>query len=190
MTTLRETFIETLKDTYDAEHQIIMAFPKIIKSVENDHLRAAVETHLAETEQHAQRLEQVFKIVGAKAEGSKCHGMAGLITEGQGVMEEDEGEVATILALQKVEHYEIVTYTTLVSWAKLLTQTQSDKSPYTCGSLFSWAKLLDEQKASIILENTLVEEIAAHKKLTGIAQEIIDLNRHARLANSGSLCCK
>lgn len=189
MVTLRETFIETLKDTYDAEHQIIMALPKIIKSVENDHLRAAVETHFAETEQHAQRLQQVFEIVDAKAEGSKCHGMAGLITEGQRVVEEDEGEVATILAFQKVEHYEIVTYTTLVSWAKLLTQ-KPDKSPYTCGALFSWAKLLEEQKASIILEKTLAEEREAYKKLTGIAQEILDLNRHARLTNSGSLCCK
>lgn len=175
MITLRETFIETLKDTYDAEHQILTALPKIIRSVGNDHLRVAIETHLAETEQHTQRLEQVFEIVGVNAEGSKCHGMAGLLTEGQGVMEEDEVEVATILALQKIEHYEIVTYTALVSWAKLLTQTQSDKSPYTCGALFSWAKLLEDQKASMILEKTLVEEKETHKKLTGIAQEIINL---------------
>lgn len=156
MSTLRETFIETLKDTYDAEHQILKALPKVIKHVENDELKSALESHLEETQQHAKRLEQVFEIFDEAPKREKCNGMAGLITEGQEIIDEEEGEVALILALQKVEHYEIAAY----------------------GALVEWAKLLEDEKVSAILKETLGEEKAADKKLNDIAQETVNLEEN------------
>jgi ferritin-like metal-binding protein YciE len=153
MSILREAFIETLKDTYDAEHQILEALPKVIENVEADELREALEAHLEETQQHAKRLEAVFKIFGEASKRKKCSGMEGLITEGEEVMDEDEGEAALILALQKVEHYEIAAY----------------------GALASWATLLKEEKASAILQETLNEEKNADGKLNDIAADIVNL---------------
>jgi ferritin-like metal-binding protein YciE len=153
MNTLREAFIETLNDTFDAENQIIKALPKVIKNVESDELREAVESHLEETEEHARRLEQVFEMFDESPRRKKCKGMQGLIAEGQEVMEENQGEAATILALQKVEHYEIAAY----------------------GALVAWAKLLEEQAAAGILEKTLTEEKETDEKLNDIAQEIVNV---------------
>lgn len=152
-TPLHETFIETLKDTYDAEQQIIKALPKVIKQVESDDLKQALESHLEETREHAKRLERVFEMFDEKPKAKKCAGMAGLITEGEEVMSEEEGEAATILALQKVEHYEIAAY----------------------GALVSWAKLLKEEEASDILDQTLNEEKEADEKLNEIAENIINM---------------
>ena len=156
MSTLREAFIETLKDTYDAEHQILKALPKVIKKVQDDELRAALEAHLEETQQHVKRLEQAFEIFGESPKRKKCNGMAGLIIEGEEVIAEEEGEAALILALQKVEHYEIAAY----------------------GALVSWAKLLEEEKAAIILQETLGEEKGADEKLNDIAQDTINLEEN------------
>ena len=153
MSTLREAFIETLKDTYDGEHQILKALPKVIKNVENDELKEALESHLEETREHAKRLEQVFEIFDESPKRKKCNGMAGLITEGEEVMDENEGEAALILALQKVEHYEIAAY----------------------GALVAWAKVLEEEKAATILQKTLAEEKHANQELNDIAQETINL---------------
>lgn len=154
MSTLREAFIETLKDTYDAEHQIIKALPKVIEKVQDEELRDALESHLEETEEHAKRLEQVFEVFGQSPKRKKCNGMAGLIAEGEEVIKEGQGEAALILALQKVEHYEIAAY----------------------GALVSWANLLKEEKASNVLEETLGEEKDADEKLNDIAQNAINLN--------------
>jgi ferritin-like metal-binding protein YciE len=153
MSTLRETFIETLKDTYDAEQQIIKALPKVVKKVENDELKQAVESHLEESKEHAKRLEQVFELFGEQAKAKKCAGMAGLIAEGEEAISGNESESAIILALQKVEHYEIASY----------------------GALVSWAELLEEEEASDILEETLAEEKEADEKLNGIAEDIINM---------------
>ncbi|HEY1787431.1 MAG TPA: DUF892 family protein [Verrucomicrobiae bacterium] len=153
MSTLREAFIETLKDTYDAEHQIIEALPKVIENIESDELKEALESHLEETKQHVKRLEQVFGFMDESPKRKKCNGMAGLITEGEEVMEEEEGEAAMILALQKVEHYEIAAY----------------------GALVSWAKFLDEEKAATVLQETLTEEKDADQKLNDIALDIVNL---------------
>jgi ferritin-like metal-binding protein YciE len=152
MSTLHEAFIETLKDTYDAEHQILKALPKVIKNVEDDDLRQALESHLEETKEHAKRLEQVFVIFEESPKRKKCNGMAGLLTEGEEVMDEEEGESALILALQKVEHYEIAAY----------------------GALVAWAKVLEEDKAVTILQQTLGEEKNADKKLNDIAGDVVN----------------
>src|SRR5215469_13540296 len=98
MSTLRETFIETLKDTYDAEQQIIKALPKVIKQVESNELKQALTSHLEETKEHARRLEQVFEIFGEQAKAKKCAGMAGLIAEGEEAISGNEGAAAIILA--------------------------------------------------------------------------------------------
>ena len=153
MSTLRKAFVETLKDTYDAEHQILKVLPKVIKKVESDELREALESHLEETQNHVKRLDQVFEIFDESPKRKKCNGMAGLITEGDEVISEEEGEAALILALQKVEHYEIAAY----------------------GALISWANVLKEEEAATILEETLTEEKDADEKLNDIAQEIINL---------------
>lgn len=153
MSTLRETFIETLKDTYDAEHQILKALPKAIKYAETDELKNALESHLKETQEHVTRLEQVFKACDESPKRKKCNGMAGLLTEGQEIIDEDEGETALILALQKVEHYEIAAY----------------------GALVEWAKLMADRKSSSVLEETLGEEKAADEKLNDIAQDTVNL---------------
>jgi len=151
MSTLHEAFIETLKDTYDAEHQILKALPKVIKNVEDDDLREALEAHLEETKEHVKRLEQVFGIFEESPKRKKCNGMAGLLIEGEEVMDEEEGESALILALQKVEHYEIAAY----------------------GALVAWAKILEEDKAASVLQQTLGEEKNADKKLNDIAGDVV-----------------
>lgn len=154
MSTLREAFIETLKDAYDAEHQILKALPNVIEMIEDDGLRNTVEAHIKETQEHAKRLEQVFEILGESPKRKECKGMAGLIAEGEEAMAEEEGDAALVLTLQKVEHYEIATY----------------------GALVSWAKLMDEEKAASILEKTLTEEIDTDEKLTDIAMVIINID--------------
>src|ERR1043166_5749939 len=120
MSELRETFITELKDLYDAEKQITRALPKLAKAAEDDGLREAFETHLEETEEHINRLDRVFKLFGEPPKGKKCKGMEGLLEEGREMIAEDEGDAALICAAQKVEHYEIAAYGSLVSWAKLL----------------------------------------------------------------------
>ena len=153
MSTLRETFVEELQDIYDAEKQLLKALPKMAKAASHEELKEAFETHLEETENHVNRLEQVFESIDEKAKGKKCKAMQGLVEEGQERISEEEGDAALICAAQKVEHYEIATY----------------------GSLCSWAKLLGEAEAADILGETLEEEKAADEKLTGIAESVINV---------------
>src|SRR4051794_29927758 len=104
MSNLRETFVEELKDLYDAEKQIAKALPKMAKAAEHDELREAFESHVGETQEQISRLEKVFKIFGETAKGKKCKGMEGLLEEGKDKIEEEEGDAALIAAAQKVEH--------------------------------------------------------------------------------------
>ena len=152
MTELRETFIEELKDIYDAEKQLTKALPKMAKAAQDEQLREAFESHLQETEEHVRRLEQVFEIFGTPAKPKKCKGMQGLIEEGEEVIEEEQGDAGLICAAQKVEHYEIAAY----------------------GSLKAWAKLLEENEAVDLLEETLDEESQADEKLTEIAETAVN----------------
>ncbi len=145
---LKETLIETLKDTYDAEKQLIKALPKMAKAAQHEELRAAFESHLEETKEHVNRLEKVFELFGEGAKGKTCKGMQGLIEEGEEIIREEEGDAALICAAQKVEHYEIAAY----------------------GSLCSWAKLLEENDAAEILSETLEEEKSADETLTDLGE--------------------
>lgn len=153
MSTLRETFLDTLMDTYDAEKQLIKALPKMAKAAENEELKSGFEEHLQETEQQVERLEQVFEMFDKKAKAKKCKGMQGLIEEAQEVIKEQAGDAALICAAQKAEHYEIAAY----------------------GSLVSWARLMEEDEAADLLEETLEEEKATDEKLTQAAESVVNV---------------
>jgi len=153
MNELRQTFVEELKDIYDAEKQLLKALPKMAKAAEHEELKEAFETHREETEEHVRRLEQVFKSIDQPAKGKKCKAMQGLVEEGQELIEEEEGDAALICAAQKIEHYEIASY----------------------GSLESWAKLMGEQEAADILGETLGEEKATDEKLNSLAEDTINV---------------
>ncbi len=148
MSGLRETFVEELKDLYDAEKQLLKALPKMVKAAQNEELKAAFEQHLEETETHVERLEKVFEAFDEAPKSKKCKAMQGLVEEAQELIKEDEGDAALICAAQKVEHYEIASY----------------------GSLRAWAELLEQEEALDLLQETLDEEKATDEKLTEIAE--------------------
>jgi len=150
--TLHDAFLDELRDAYDAEKQLIKALPKMAKAAESDTLRTAFETHLEETQGHAERLEQVFASLDEKVRGKHCDGIAGIIEEGKAIMEEDfEGttlDACLIAAAQRAEHYEMAAY----------------------GTLVAWAKAMGHQEAAGLLEEILQEEKATDEKLTQIAE--------------------
>ena len=154
--TLHDAFLDELRDSYDAEKQLIKALPKLAKAAENDELRTAFESHLRETQGHVQRLEQVFQSLGEKARGKHCDGIAGIIEEGKAIMEEEFEDSAMdaclIAAGQRAEHYEMAAYGTLVAWAQAMGHTEAAK----------------------LLQQTLNEEKAADKKLSDLAESGIN----------------
>ena len=156
MSSLRETFVEELKDLYDAEKQLIKALPKMAKAAEHEELKNAFESHFEQTQEHVRRLERVFEIMGETAKGKKCKAMQGLVEEGEELINEEEGDAALICAAQKVEHYEIASY----------------------GSLKAWAKLMGEEDALELLEETLEEEKATDEKLTEMAESAINVEEN------------
>ncbi|WP_343631757.1 ferritin-like domain-containing protein [Fluviicola sp.] len=155
---LKELFIDELKDIYWAEKALVKALPKMAKKATSSELVAAIEDHLAVTETHVERLEQVFEVIGEKAATKKCEAMDGLITEAEELMKEIEDGVvrdaAIISAAQKVEHYEIASY----------------------GTLVSFANTLGESDAAELLEQTLNEEKEADQTLTEIAESSINID--------------
>ena len=150
--TLHDAFIDELRDTYDAEKQLTKALPKLAKASSNPKLRQAFESHLEETQGQIARLEQVFESLDEKVRGKHCDGIAGIIEEGKSIMEEDFDETTMdaclIAAGQRAEHYEMAAYGTLVAWAQAMGHTEAAK----------------------LLQQTLDEEKAADKKLSGLAE--------------------
>jgi ferritin-like metal-binding protein YciE len=154
MSTLRETFLEELGDIYDAEKQLLKALPKMAQSAEHEDLRHAFEEHLEQTEAQVERLEQVFEVIGEEIKSKGCKAMEGIIKEGEELIKKHQGDAALICAAQKAEHYEIATY----------------------GSLHSWARILGEQDAADLLEETLDEERDTDEQLTDIAESAINVD--------------
>ena len=139
--TLDDLFLDTLKDIYYAEKQILKALPKMAKATSSPELKKAFETHRDETETHVERLGNVFELVGKAPRGKTCEAILGIIDEGKSVIEEYEGSPALdaglVAAAQAVEHYEMSRYGTLKAWAQqlgmkeavsLLDQTLSEES--------------------------------------------------------------
>src|ERR1700760_3877153 len=138
--TLEDLFLDTLKDIYYAEKQILKALPKMAKAADSDQLRAAFEKHHDETEGQIEGLEQIFETLGKPARGKKCDAIEGILDEGKEIMDEYKGapalDAGLLAAAQAVEHYEISRYGTLKAWAlklnipkaaKLLDQTLSEE---------------------------------------------------------------
>jgi ferritin-like metal-binding protein YciE len=152
VTTLHEAFIEELRDTYDAEKQLVKALPKMAKAATAEELRTAFQSHLEETRAQVERLERVFENLDEKPRGKHCDGMAGIIEEGQTVMEEDFDEATMdaclIAAGQRAEHYEMAAY----------------------GTLVAWAQAMGHSEAANLLQETLDEEKATDEKLTALAE--------------------
>jgi len=121
---LNDLFLETLKDIYFAEKQILRALPKMAKAAQSTELTAAFEKHRDETETHVERLEQVFELVGKPARGKTCEAILGIVEEGKEIMEDFAGTAALdpglVAAAQAVEHYEMARYGTLRAWAQQL----------------------------------------------------------------------
>ncbi len=157
---LEKFFQDELKDIYWAEKHLVKTLPKMKKAATSAELQAVFDEHLNVTKEHVARLEQVFEMMGKKAQAKKCDAMAGITEEGEGIIEETEAGTATrdvglILAAQKVEHYEIATY----------------------GGLAQLATTLGLDDVAEILRTTLEEEKEADETLTGIAEN--DINYEA-----------
>ncbi len=160
--TLNDLFVEQLQDLYDAENRLTEALPKMRDAASSASLKDAFESHLAETEQHVRRLEQVFKQIGLEPERETCPAMKGLIKEGQEMIDAEGDPIvkdsALIAAAQRVEHYEMAGY----------------------GSVRSFAQRLGLGEVANTLQMTLDEEGAADKKLTMIAESLSPVIASAR----------
>lgn len=161
---LRELFVDELKDLYNAENQLVKALPKMAKAAESPELRAGFEEHLEQTKGHVDRLESIFSKLGENPKGKKCKGMEGLVEEGAEAIEEYEGPVrdaALIGGAQRVEHYEMAGY----------------------GTVVAMAKQLGESKHAQLLEETLEEEKETDAKLTSLSEKV---NPRAAHSENGS----
>jgi ferritin-like metal-binding protein YciE len=154
---LEGLLIETLRDTLDAEKQLVKALPKMAKAATSEELRAAFEDHLEVTRGQVTRLEEVFGELGVAPRGKHCAGMEGLIEEGKELIEEDPNsdvlDAGLIAAAQKVEHYEIAAY----------------------GTTRTWAEMLGYTKAAKLLQVSLDEEAEADEKLSQLAMSTVNV---------------
>lgn len=151
---LRQLYVNELKDLYSAETQLVKALPKMAKGSSNAELRQAFEEHLRQTSEHVSRLEQIFDMLEEKPTGKKCQGMEGLVKEGAETLQEKYTDAvmdsAIIGAAQRVEHYEIAGY----------------------GTVRALAELLGENEHVSLLDQTLEEEKQTDEKLTQLAEGI------------------
>jgi ferritin-like metal-binding protein YciE len=156
MAALEDLFLDEIRDLYDAEKQLTKALPKMAKACLSGDLRQAFQDHLRETQNHVQRLEQIFVHLEKKASGKKCAAMQGLVSEGEDVIKNTDGnavrDAGLIAAAQKVEHYEMSGY----------------------GSARSHARILGYVEAVSLLEETLNEEKQADRKLNDLAESSIN----------------
>lgn len=150
--TLEKLFHETLKDVYYAERKVLKALPKMARGAQSPELKAAFEKHKDETEGQIERLQQVFEILGKRAQGKTCDAIEGIVAEGEEILDDFKGEPALdaglVAAAQAVEHYEIARY----------------------GTLKRWAETLGMADAAKLLHATLQEEMATDAALTNLAE--------------------
>jgi ferritin-like metal-binding protein YciE len=155
--TFHDLYVAELKDLYSAEHQILKALPKMAKATSAPQLAKALTDHLAQTKEQVVRLEKIFKMLEVSPKGKTCKAMEGLLEEGKEVVSEDADpsvrDAAIIAAAQRVEHYEMAGY----------------------GCVRTFAHLLGDEQAADLLQKTLDEEGAADKKLTKLAETVINV---------------
>ena len=154
--TLEDLFYDGLKDIYYAERKILKALPKMARGAQSEKLKAAFEKHKNETEVQVERLQQVFEIMGKRAQGKTCPAIDGIIEEGEEILEEYKGtsalDAGLLSAAQAVEHYEITRY----------------------GTLRRWAQNLGMNDAVKLLEETLKEESKTDEDLTKLADAAVN----------------
>ena len=154
---LNDLFLDTLKDIYFAEKQILKALPKMAKAALSGKLRAAFEKHRGETEGQVERLEQIFELLEVPARGKTCDAIMGILDEGKEIMEEYKGcealDAGLLAAAQAVEHYEIARY----------------------GTLKQWALQLGMKEAVRLLDQTLQQEKKTDVSLTSLAEAAVNL---------------
>jgi ferritin-like metal-binding protein YciE len=154
LNTLKDLFVDQIKDLKDAENQLTKALPKMAKAASSPQLKSAFEQHLEQTQMHLQRVEQILEEVTGNTRGKKCRAMEGLIEEGSELMKEKADpevmDAGLIAAAQKVEHYEIASY----------------------GTARTYAQLLGENRIAQNLQQILDQEGQTDKKLTQIAEAI------------------
>ena len=159
--TLETLFQGTLKDIYFAEKKIVATLPKMAKASSSPDLKKAIEKHKIETEEHVNRLEQVFSLIGLKPQAKTCDAIMGIVKEGEGLIEEYSGtkalDPALIAVAQAVEHYEMARY----------------------GALKCWAKELGIDGAVKLLSATLEEEKNTDKALTHLAESAVNQEAEA-----------
>ena len=150
--TLNDLFLDTLKDIYFAEKQILKALPKMARAAQAEEGKAGFLQHRDETQGQIERLEQVFELLGKPARGKTCEAIQGIIAEGEEIMEDYKDtsalDAGLISSAQAVEHYEIARY----------------------GTLKAWAKQLGMKDAIPLLDANLQEEIATDQKLTALGE--------------------
>jgi ferritin-like metal-binding protein YciE len=153
---LEDLFLEQIEDLYDAEQRLVKALPKMAEASTSSQLRQAFDSHLEETKGHVRRLEQVFQAMRKKPKGQTCDAMKGLVAEGEDMISNTEQsplrDAGLIAAANRVEHYEIAAY----------------------GSVLAFAKTLGIQEALALLDATLTEEKKADQKLTQLAETSIN----------------
>src|ERR1700687_3116839 len=154
---LNDLFLDTLKDIYFAEKQILKALPKMAKAAHSDKLRAAFEKHHGETEGQVERLSRAFELIDKPARAKTCEAIQGLLDEGKEIMEEYKGtealDAGMVAAAQAVEHYEISRY----------------------GTLKQWAPQLGIKDAVRLLDETLQQEKKNDETLTSLAEAAVNL---------------
>lgn len=154
--TLNDLFYDSLKDIYYAERKISKTLPKMARAAQSPDLKAAFEKHKVETDGQIERLQQVFELMGKKAQGKTCDAIEGIISEGEDIMEEYAGSAALdaglISSAQAVEHYEICRY----------------------GTLKRWATTLELTDVADLLDATLQEETLTDEALTTLADSSVN----------------
>jgi ferritin-like metal-binding protein YciE len=153
---LKDLYIEQLQDLYSAENQILKALPDMEKRAQNHELKNAFREHVKMTEEQVQRLENIFDDLGTKPTGHHCKGMEGLIKEGKEMVKEkgesDVIDAGLIAAAQRVEHYEIAGY----------------------GTVRTFAEQLGRKNDAQLLQRTLDEEGETDKRLTRLAEQVVN----------------
>lgn len=167
---LKEFFVDQLEDLYWAEKKLVKTLPKLAEAATTQQLKDAFLNHCEQTKQHVTRLEQVFEMVGEEAESVKCPAMAGIVDEGEDIIDDTDAgsaqrDVGLIFAGQKTEHYEIATY----------------------GGIVTLARTLGFNEAADLLGQTLAEEKEADMLLTQIAENDINYQASTEPKEQGGL---